>query len=51
MPVLLTFIACLAAAGSDACRVVEIPWEGTVVQCMSFGQHQIARWATERQTT
>jgi hypothetical protein len=42
----LTFIACLGA-GPDRCRTVELPWDGTLMQCMIFGQHAAAEWSNE----
>jgi hypothetical protein len=42
----LTFIACLGA-GSDRCRTVELPWDGSLMQCMLVGQHAAAQWTME----
>ncbi len=42
----LTFIACLGT-GSDRCHSVELPWDGTLMQCMLFGQHAAAQWTSE----
>lgn len=36
----LEFVAC---AGPD-CRPVQIPWAGSLMQCMLFGQHALAAW-------
>ena len=42
----LTFVACLGAAG-DRCRNVELPWDGSLMQCMLFGQQAAAQWTSE----
>ena len=42
----LTFIACLGG-GTDRCRTVELPWDGSLMQCMIFGQHAAAQWTSE----
>jgi hypothetical protein len=42
----LTFVACLGT-GSDRCRHVQLPWEGSLMQCMLYGQHVAARWTDE----
>lgn len=43
MPVyFLVFLACLG--GSDECRRVELPWDGTLQQCLLFGQQLAAQW-------
>ncbi len=47
MPILLTFLACLAGAAGDSCRRVEVAWQGTGFECMLFGQQELARWAVE----
>ena len=39
---ILTFIACLGI-GADRCRAVELPWDGSLMQCMLFGQHAAAQ--------
>ena len=43
----LTFVACLGSNGMDRCRHVELPWDGSLMQCMLFGQHAAARWTDE----
>jgi hypothetical protein len=43
----LTFIACLGANGGDWCRQVELPWDGSLMQCMVFGQHAAAQWTND----
>ena len=44
----LTFVACIGAATApDRCRQVELPWDGSLMQCMLFGQHDAARWTNE----
>jgi hypothetical protein len=41
----LTFVACLGGSvESGRCRLVELPFEGSMQQCMIFGQHEAARW-------
>ena len=42
----LTFVACLGVAG-DRCRNVELPWDGSLMQCMLFGQQAAAQWTSE----
>jgi hypothetical protein len=42
----LTFVACLGS-GTDRCDTVHIPWDGTLMQCMIFGQHTAAQWTNE----
>ena len=42
----LTFIACLGT-GADRCHTVELPWDGSLMQCMVFGQHAAAQWTSE----
>ena len=41
----LTFIACLGT-GADRCHTVELP-DGSLMQCMVFGQHAAAQWTSE----
>jgi hypothetical protein len=36
----LAFVACI----SGHCRTVAMPWEGSQMQCMLFGQVEAARW-------
>jgi hypothetical protein len=43
----LTFVACIGANAPDHCRQVELPWDGSLMQCMMFGQHEAARWTNE----
>lgn len=43
----LTFVACLGSSGMDRCRQVQLPWDGTMMTCMLFGQHEAARWTVE----
>jgi hypothetical protein len=46
----LTFVACLSGpADGGRCRRVEVPFEGTMQQCMLFGQHEAARWAADHE--
>jgi hypothetical protein len=40
----LTFVACIGAQGPGHCRQVELPWDGSLMQCMLFGQHEAAHW-------
>ncbi len=42
----LTFVACLST-GADRCRTVELPWDGSLMQCMLFGQQAAAQWTNE----
>lgn len=42
----LAFVACLGAA-PDRCRTVELPWDGTLMTCMLFGQHAAAAWTND----
>ena len=42
----LTFVACLASADRP-CRNVEMPFDGSLMQCMLFGQHAAAQWSNE----
>ncbi len=44
MWLVLSFIACLASGDARSCRQVEIPWTGSLMQCMLRGQAEIARW-------
>lgn len=56
----LTFIACVGYDNSIPtnvnlsslsqpyrCRQVEMPWDGSIMQCMLFGQVEAARWTNE----
>jgi hypothetical protein len=43
----LTFLACFTSTPDSRCRNVEIAWEGNAVQCMLFGQQEMARWVRE----
>jgi hypothetical protein len=43
----LTFVACLGVGNAERCRQVEIPFDGSLMQCMLFGQHQAAAWTNE----
>ncbi len=36
----LTFTACFGGQ----CQRVELPWDGTFLQCMLFGQQLAAQW-------
>ena len=42
----LSFMACLGAA-DGRCRNVEIPFDGSVQQCVMYGQVEVIRWTTE----
>ena len=42
----LTFVACLGTA-DHRCRNVELPFDGSLMQCMLFGQHAAAQWTNE----
>lgn len=39
----LIFTACI----SGQCREVQIPWDGSLMQCMIFGGHQLAAWTND----
>lgn len=43
--VVLVFLAC---AGPGQCQRVELPWDGSMMQCHLFGQQQVATWTRER---
>lgn len=43
----LIFVACLGTSGQDRCQQVELPFDGSMMQCMIFGQHQAAAWTNE----
>jgi hypothetical protein len=43
----LVFLACLSTAPEARCQKVEIAWEGSLQQCMLFGQQKIAAWSGE----
>jgi hypothetical protein len=43
----LTFVACLAGTQPDRCEQVELPWEGSLLQCQMFGQMAAAGWLSE----
>lgn len=42
----LVFVACL---GQDpkSCRPIEVPWDGTLQQCVAMGQTAMAAWLNE----
>lgn len=43
----LVFMACSASS----CRTVELPWQGSLFECLLFGQQSAAAYATERGLT
>jgi hypothetical protein len=43
----LTFVACLSSSESGRCQMIELPFDGSLMQCMMFGQHEAARWTNE----
>jgi hypothetical protein len=45
--VVLAFIVCFGTGEPHHCRQVETPFEGSLMQCMLFGQHEVARWINE----
>lgn len=55
----LVFVACLATAETSAtdrgparhrvCREVEVPFDGSLIQCMLLGQQGIVGWLAENQ--
>ena len=44
---MLSFVVCVSAAGDGRCQQVELPFEGSLLQCMLYGQHQAARWTSD----
>ena len=40
----LTFLACITAHN---CKLVEIPWNDTLMTCMLYGQHAMAEWQNQ----
>lgn len=45
MPLIaLVFVACLG----DKCQTVQLPFDGTSMQCMLFGQQAAAEWLRHR---
>lgn len=42
----LSFMVCLSSP-SGRCQQVEMPFEGSLQQCMLFGQQEAARWVAE----
>jgi hypothetical protein len=47
MLIMLAFVACLSGAQADRCESVELPWDGSLLQCQKFGQMAAAQWITE----
>ena len=50
----LTFVACIgvqqpASATSLRCRTIELPFDGSLNQCIIFGQHQLALWVRDHE--
>ncbi len=43
----LTFVACIGANNGDRCRQIELPFDGSTMQCMLFGQVEAAHWIAE----
>ena len=39
----LVFMACLG----NQCKPVNIPWDGSLMSCMTFGQMEISSWLAE----
>ena len=44
---ILSFVVCLGTVGTGRCEQVELPFDGSMQQCMLFGQHQAARWIAD----
>jgi hypothetical protein len=44
---MLSFVVCVNAGDTGRCRQVELPFEGTLMQCMLYGQHEAARWTSD----
>jgi hypothetical protein len=47
MILVLAFIAC----AGNYCRTVELPWDGSLLQCQLFGQQAVAAYAEPRNLT
>lgn len=47
MLLVLTFVACLDGRSAEYCRTVELPWEGSLMQCQFFGQMAAANWVRD----
>ena len=49
----LAFVACLGAQTPDQarqrCQLVELPFDGSPMQCAMFGQAQMASWMRDHQ--
>jgi hypothetical protein len=45
----LSFMVCLGAADGGRCRQVEIPFDGSVQQCLLYGQAEAAHWLAEHE--
>jgi hypothetical protein len=43
----VSFVVCLGASDPGRCQVVELPFDGSLMQCMVFGQAEAARWTNE----
>jgi hypothetical protein len=43
----LTFVACLSSSESGRCQMIELPFDGSLMQGMMFGQLEAARWTNE----
>lgn len=48
MSVTLIFVACLLGSGPGGCERVELPWDGSMIECSLFGQQAIAAWSRGR---
>ncbi len=42
----LTFVACMGVE-TGRCQKVELPWDGSLMQCMLFGQQLAAQWTND----
>lgn len=43
----LTFVACLGAHQPARCQTISIPFDGSQMQCVMFGQTEMALWVRE----
>lgn len=47
---MLSFVVCMHAAPASArCQQVELPFEGSMQQCLLFGQHAVAQWTNDHE--
>jgi hypothetical protein len=46
MLAVLIFVACLVDTPTS-CKLVQLPFDGSMQECLLFGQHLIAFWSKE----